>query len=62
MKSLGEQYKGKIDVTIYTVGKDFDFIKKYGATSKSMLIINESKAITKLSKEAVRKAFEEALS
>ena len=34
---------------------------KYGAVSKSMLIINEAKAVSKLSKSAVRNAFEEAL-
>ena len=46
---------------IYRAGKDFDYIKKYGATTKSMLIINEKKAVTKLTKPAVRQAFEEAL-
>lgn len=61
MKSLEEQYKGKVEVKIYKTGEDFEYIKKYGATTKSMLIINESKAITKLSKETIRKAFEEAL-
>lgn len=61
MKSLGIQYGERVAVKIYKVGEDFDYIKKYGSTTKSMLIINESKAITKLSKEAIRKAFEEAL-
>ena len=46
---------------IYRAGQDFDYIKKYGAVSKSMLIINEKKAVTKLTKLAVRQAFEEAL-
>lgn len=48
-------------VKIYRAGQDFDYIKKYGAVSKSMLIINEKKAVTKLTKPAVRQAFEEAL-
>lgn len=61
MKSLEVQYGGRVEVKIYKVGEDFEYIKKYGSTTKSMLIINESKAITKLSKEAIRKAFEEAL-
>lgn len=52
---------GKVNVRIYKAGKDFDYIPKYGAVTKSMLIINERKAITKLTKPAVREAFEEAL-
>lgn len=61
VKSLGEQYQGKVAVKIYKAGEDFEYIKKYGAVSKSMLVINQSKAVTKLNKENIRKAFEEAL-
>lgn len=46
---------------IYRAGKDFDYIPKYGAVTKSMLVINEKKAVTKLTKPAVREAFREAL-
>ena len=58
---LGKEYEGKIHVKIYRAGKDFDYIPKYGAVTKSMLVINEKKAITKLTKPAVRAAFKEAL-
>ncbi len=58
---LEKEYEGKVNVKIYRAGKDFDYIKKYGAVTKSMLVINEKKAVTKLTKPAVRKAFEEAL-
>ena len=58
---LEKEYEGRVNVKIYRAGKDFDYIKKYGATTKSMLIINEKKAITKLTKPAVRQAFEEAM-
>jgi hypothetical protein len=61
VQSLAEQYKGQVEVKIYKVGKDFEYIKKYGPTTKSMLIINEARVITKLSKEAIRNAFQEAL-
>ena len=50
-----------MDVAIYRSGVDTDYIAKYGAVSSSMLIVNERKAVTKLSKSAVRNAFEEAL-
>ncbi len=58
---LGKEYEGRVNVAIYRAGKDFDYIKKYGAVTKSMLVINERKAVTKLTKPAVRAAFEEAL-
>lgn len=46
---------------IYRVGKDFDYIRKYGMVSRSIVIINEKKKIEKLSKEAIAKAIEEAV-
>jgi hypothetical protein len=61
VKSLGAQYKGKVDVKIYRAGEDFEYIRKYGAVTKSMIVINESNAVTVLNKESIRKAFEEAL-
>lgn len=61
MQTLAAQYGEQVEVKIYKVGKDFEYIKKYGPTTKSMLIINESRVITKLTKESIRKAFEEVL-
>lgn len=61
VQSLAITYAGEIEVKIYKSGEDTDYIPKYGPVSKSMLIINESKAVTKLSKSSVRGAFEEAL-
>lgn len=61
VESLAKEYQGKLDVVIYHSGVDTDYVAKYGAVSSSMLVINESKAVAKLSKSAVRNAFEEAL-
>ena len=58
---LEKEYEGKVHVKIYRAGKDFDYIPKYGAVTKSMLVINEKKAVTKLTKPAVREACKEAL-
>ena len=58
---LEKEYEGKVHVKIYRAGKDFDYIPKYGAVTKSMLVINEKKAVIKLTKPAVRDAFKEAL-
>ena len=57
---MEKEYEGKVHVKIYKAGKDFDYIPKYGAVTKSMVVINEKKAVTKLTKPAIRKAFEEA--
>lgn len=58
---LQEEYKQTVQVKIYRAGQDFDYIPKYGAVTKSMIVINEKKAVTKLTKPAIRKAFEEAV-
>ena len=36
-----------------------DYIPKYGLVTQSVLIVNESEAITDLSKSAIRKIFRE---
>ncbi len=61
VKELKEKYKGKIEVKIYRLGQDFDYIRKYGAVLKSLIIVNEKKKIEDLSKGKIEKAFEEAL-
>lgn len=58
---MAKQYAGRVNVAIYRAGREFDYIKKYGAVTKSMIVINEKKAVTKLNKKTVREAFEEAL-
>jgi len=57
VQALEKEYEGKVHVKVYKAGKDFDYIPKYGAVTKSMVVINEKKAVTKLTKPA----FEEAL-
>ena len=61
LKSLARNYEGRVEVKLYVVGKDFDYLPKYGNISKSVLIINESVSITQLNKTVVREAFEEAI-
>ena len=61
VQSLAVEYQGRVEVKIYKSGVDTEYVAKYGAVSKSMLIINEAKAVSKLSKSAVRNACEEAL-
>ena len=61
MESLKKESEGRLEVVIYNAGKDFGYIKKYGATTKSMLVINESKAVRNINKETIVAAFEEAI-
>lgn len=56
MKSLAGEYP-QIDVRVYEAGIDMDYIPKYGMVTSSILIINESEAVTDLSKSVIRKAF-----
>ena len=59
MWTLLPEYPG-VEVKLYEAGKDTDYIPKYGAVTKSVLIVNESRAVTELSKSSIREAFESA--
>jgi len=47
----------QIDVRVYRAGVDNDYIPKYGMVSSSVLILNESEAITNVGKNVIRAAF-----
>ena len=59
VKELAKKYP-KVETVVYTAGKDVEYVKKYGPQTSSVLIINESEAVTEHSKEAVFAAFEKA--
>lgn len=59
MKSLAKEYPD-IEVRVYEAGADAEYIPKYGMLSSSLLVINESIAVTDISKGTIRKAFETA--
>lgn len=61
VEGLAKEYSDRLNVKIYKVGKDFDYLRKYGPVMKSVLVINERKKIDNISKETIRKAFEEAI-
>lgn len=56
-----KKYNGNVDLKIYRVGKDFEYIKKYGMVMKSMIVINEKKKIQNLSERVIAKAIEAAV-
>ena len=47
----------QIDVRVYRAGVDNDYIPKYGMVSSSVLILNESEAITNVGKNVIRATF-----
>lgn len=59
VKDLGKKYSDKVDVKIYVAGRDFEYIKKYGMQTKSIIILNEKKVIDKVNRTTIQKAFEE---
>lgn len=59
MKYLAKDYP-EIEVRIYEAGVDTEYIPKYGAVTASLLVVNESEAITDISKSAIRRAFKDA--
>ena len=61
VKALGEKHKGKICVKIYKAGKDFEYIKKYGMVSKSMIVINEKEKVSTLDEKIIKNLFIKAV-
>lgn len=57
VKALGEEYSDKINIKIYKAGKDFEYIRKYGMVSKSMIVINEKEKISTLDEKSIRNIF-----
>ncbi len=61
LRSLKAKYPEEIDLRIYYVGKDFDYLPKYGPVSQGTLIINEEKRYENLSRRIIERAVHEAL-
>jgi len=59
VESLAPDYPD-VEVKTYTAGIDDAYIPKYGVLTSSLLVINESVAVTSISKKSIRKAFEQA--
>ena len=59
VKELAPSYPN-VETRVYEAGKDVEYVQKYGVMTSSILIINESEAVTEHSKAAVLEAFEKA--
>lgn len=61
LSKFQEQYKDKIELKVYYVGKDFDYIKKYGIIDRGTLIINEKDRYEILSKKIIEEKINKAM-
>ncbi|MGI6119088.1 MAG: thioredoxin-like (seleno)protein SaoT [Desulfosporosinus sp.] len=61
LRDLATKYPQQIDLKIYYMGKDFDYLPKYGTISRGTLIINESERYDDLSRRVIEGAVKVAL-
>lgn len=61
LRELKKKYPEQIDLTIYYVGKDFDYLPKYGPISQGTMIIDGQKRYENLSRRVIEKAVHEAM-
>ena len=61
VQELAKKYEDLVEVKVYKAGKDFDYIRKYGLMSKSVLIIDESQVVENLNKKVIEVAFSQLM-
>ncbi|SHH96646.1 hypothetical protein SAMN02745196_02144 [Clostridium collagenovorans DSM 3089] len=61
VQELAKKYEDLVEVKVYKAGKDFDYIRKYGLMSKSVLIIDESQVVENLNKKVIELAFSQLM-
>lgn len=60
LKDIEKRFPEKIDLKIYTIGKDFEYLQKYGQIVRETMIINESEKFEDLSRELIAEALSAA--
>jgi len=61
LRELAARHPQQIDLKIYYMGKDFDYLSKYGVINRGTLIINEKNRFDDLSRRVIEKAVKTAL-
>lgn len=61
LRDLAAKYPQEIDLKIYYMGKDFDYLSKYGPVNRGTLIIDESERYDELSRRVIEGAVNVAL-
>ena len=53
VEDAASKFGDLVEVKLYRVGKDVDYIKKYGMIFTGTMIINENKRVTRLSRKNI---------
>ena len=61
MRELAARHPQQIDLKIYYMGKDFDYLPKYGPISRGTLIINEQERFDELNRRVIERAVNVAM-
>jgi len=61
LRELAARHPKQIDLKIYYMGKDFDYLPKYGVINRGTLIINEKDRYDDLSRRTIERAVKAAL-
>ncbi len=61
LRNIKKKYPELIDLKIYYVGKDFDYIAKYGPISRGTMIIGGKDKYEDLSRRKIEKAVSAAI-
>lgn len=61
LRDLAAKHSEQIDLKIYYMGKDFDYLPKYGPISRGTLIINEKERFDELNRRVIEGAVKVAL-
>ena len=61
LKEIEGKYPDKMDLTVYYIGKDFEYIDKYGQIIHGTLIISETELFEDLGRKKMEKIILSAL-
>jgi hypothetical protein len=61
IKNIAARFGDQVEVSLYSAGKDFGYLKKYGMISKGTMIVNGRKRYDNLTKDVIEKAITEAM-
>lgn len=61
IQQTAQRYGDEVEVKLYYVGRDFDYLRKYGMINKGTMFINGSKKYENLSKDVIETAIKEAM-
>jgi len=62
LRDVQSRFPDKMDLSIYHVGKDFEYLTKYGQILRGTLIINESDKFEDVSRKRMSAILSKALS